>query len=314
MAKRRPLKVNGVSGLIEMSAADITAIRNQMKFLYSKNPSVTLSVVGSGGNLGNINDTRLQAGAVTTDVSAFKSAAATPDVSTVTTLYGRINQSLNDSGDPTGGDYPVYWDSATSGITEMTAQDFVDTFIDSAIHDLVASNAGTGNAGTYFISTTPTITGATQVSGTPVYVDTRANAGAYTAGGITETQDQPITITSYYLQKQSTSIGDQNPGVAVQCPVKLDGSNGVIVFDRVSFNTLLSKHIRWYTSQATNFRITYNINGSGNNRGTMTDTILNGSNYQQSTVYNSGDDYRTQEFPSGSPITAASYTLKINQS
>ena len=44
----------------------------------------------------------------------------------------------------------------------------------------------------------------------------------------------------------------------------------------------------------------------------MADTRLNGSgNYQ--TRFVGVDDYRSQEFPNGSQITAATHRLKINQ-
>ena len=41
----------------------------------------------------------------------------------------------------------------------------------------------------------------------------------------------------------------------------------------------------------------------------MANTVLDGSNYQTRQV--NGDDYRAQEFPSGSVTTAATHTLKI---
>ena len=60
-------------------------------------------------------------------------------------------------------------------------------------------------------------------------------------------------------------------------------------------------------------KLSYNINGSGNSRGTtMVDTRLNGSgNYQ--TLLAGLDDYRAQEFPDGSPATINTYTFKITQ-
>ena len=66
----------------------------------------------------------------------------------------------------------------------------------------------------------------------------------------------------------------------------------------------------------TGYRISYNINGSGNNRGTaMTDTILNGSGNYQTRQVNT-DDYRgDQGLPNGDPaVTATTYNLKINKS
>ena len=58
-------------------------------------------------------------------------------------------------------------------------------------------------------------------------------------------------------------------------------------------------------------KLSYNINGSGNSRGTaMVDTKLDGSgNYQTRQV--GLDDYRSQEFPNGSAQTINTYTFKI---
>jgi hypothetical protein len=71
--------------------------------------------------------------------------------------------------------------------------------------------------------------------------------------------------------------------------------------------------MQWYTTQITGSRITYNWSGSGNSRGSMTDTILNGvGNYQQYQA--NANDYRAQEFPNGSVVTAQTHTLKILRS
>ena len=58
--------------------------------------------------------------------------------------------------------------------------------------------------------------------------------------------------------------------------------------------------------------IRYNINGSGNSRGTaMTDTKLDGSG-TATNRFVSGDDYRSQRFPDGSSSTISTYNFKIN--
>ena len=61
------------------------------------------------------------------------------------------------------------------------------------------------------------------------------------------------------------------------------------------------------------YQIVYSVGTSGGNtRGTaMVDTKLNGSgNYQTRQV---SDDYRSQEFPNGSPATIATYNLRITK-
>ena len=72
--------------------------------------------------------------------------------------------------------------------------------------------------------------------------------------------------------------------------------------------------LRHHTVNTSGSRITYSINGTGANRGTgMVDTRLDGSgNYQQRFV--NANDYRTQEFPNGSPQTINTYFLKITRS
>ena len=61
-----------------------------------------------------------------------------------------------------------------------------------------------------------------------------------------------------------------------------------------------------------NHNLRYNINGSGNSRGTaMVDTKLDGSNTDANLLV-SGDDYRSQKFPNGSSSTANTYNFKVN--
>ena len=71
--------------------------------------------------------------------------------------------------------------------------------------------------------------------------------------------------------------------------------------------------VKYSAVNDTGYTISYNINGSGNNRGTgMADTRLDGSgNYQ--TRFVNADDYRAQEFPAGSPATINTYTLRVTK-
>src|SRR5210317_1388797 len=207
MAVRTPL-INDSGNVKEMSSAQVDEIVDQVVYQYSLNPSVALSVVGSGGNLSSIDDTRLQAGAASTSATAFPSEATTAEPSTVTVSYERLN-STNASVTPTtdtGKTWPAYY-NASGHIQAMSLQDVKDTFLHPAIDLLTASTTTTQQAGTYFISTTSSVAGATEVSGsaTPIFLDTRADTSLYTAGGIAETLDQPTTITSYYLQRVNGS-------------------------------------------------------------------------------------------------------------
>lgn len=310
MAVRTPLKLNG-SNLQEMTTVEIEAIQAEAIRQYSLSPSVTLSVLGSGGNLGTLNDTRLIAGAGTTDVTNYDTEAETPNVSTTTVGYSRIDQSnstgLSNWTDATYS-YPLYYDGGD--LREMTAEDFGDTFITPAIDQLTSGSIGTNQAGTYHISTSDSVAGSTLISSDPVFTDTRANAAAYTAGGIPETLDQPTTITNYYLHRiNGASEGSYELPI---CYTK-SGTN-LYQTPADTFKSSLNTMIDYYAALVTGTRIryVYNFNGEGANRGSaMTDTKLNSSTYLQRFV--NTDDYRTQEVPSGSATTINTYYLRIYQ-
>ena len=95
----------------------------------------------------------------------------------------------------------------------MSLTDFKDTIIHPAINLLASGTVSATAAGTYHISTSASVSGSTEVSGanTPVFIDTRADTSAYSAGSIPETQDQPTTIQNYYLQRiDGTDVLIQN--------------------------------------------------------------------------------------------------------
>ena len=308
MAVRTPLKLNG-SNLQEMSTVEIEAIQTEAIRQYGLNPYVYLTGVASGGSLGTMNDTRLIAGAGTTDVTNYDTEAETPDVSTTTVGYAKISQSIDTSltnwTDATFS-YPLYYDGGD--LREMTSVDFGDTFIKPAIDQLTSGSTGTNQAGTYHISTSSSVSGSTLVYANPVFTDTRANAAAYTADGIPETLDQPTTITNYYLHRINSAAEG-----SYQLPVCYTKS-GTNLYQTPAdtLRNALNTMINYYAAEFNGTKIRYNINGIGNNRGSaMTDTKLNSSTYLQRFV--STDDYRTQEVPSGSATTISTYYLRIYQ-
>jgi len=306
MATRNPLIYNG-SDLIEMTSAQVDAVVDNIVYQYSLSPSVTLSVVGSSGSLGAISDTRLKAGTVSNSSSSFPGSGTTQNPQTVTTNYDKVSQtvaSVTPTAD-TGTTWPVYYTSGGE-VHAMPLADIKDTFLHPAIDLLTASTTTTQQGGTYFISSSASVSGATEVSGanTPIFVDTRANTGAYAAGSIGDhSLDNPTTITSYYLQRVNGATS------SYENLLNIDGSNHLQQTGS-SFDTLCQEWIRATASASTDgYTIRYNFNGSGTTRGSgMANTILDGSNYQTRQV---GDDYRAQEFPAGSVTTAATHTLKI---
>jgi hypothetical protein len=184
MAVRTPLYF--VSGnLKEMDGTMIAALRNVAIYEYSRNPSVTLSVSGSGGNLTSINDTRLQAGSSSTSVSAFPLESTTAEPNIVAVSYQRILKTAATvtATVDTGKTFPLYYNSS-GNLQHMNATDFIDTFITPAITTLTSGSTTTAQGGTYLVSTSTSVAGATLVSATPIFVDTRADTSLYSAAGI----------------------------------------------------------------------------------------------------------------------------------
>ena len=310
MAVRQPLYWDTGSGSIKtMTTGEVNNVISQVSYLYSISPSVTLSVVGSGGDLGTISDTRKSAGAYSTFTTRYPTEAETAEPGTVTTNYSRIDQAVASISVPTSGtegSYPTYY--YNGGIRPMNDTDVYDTFISPAIDNLTSGSTGTAQGGTYRIHTSTSLAGHTLISATPVFSDTRANTGAYTAGEIPEASDQPFTVTNFYLFSVNGSASSY-----IQ-PLRVTASNNNLqTFSTSLFNTLLQNHVRYAAASATGLRIRYSYS-SGNNRGSgMTNTILNGSGAYNTRFVNA-DDYRAQEFPDGTAVTANTYYLKINKS
>ena len=313
MAVRSPLK-NDSGNLKEMSSAEVTQIVNQVIYQYSLNPSVSLSVVNSGGSLGTITDTRLQAGAMSQTNSSFPNEGDTAEPSIVTVNYDKVSQSIA-SVSPTadtGTTFPVFYNSGN--IQAMSLQDVKDTFLHPAIDLLSAGTTTTEQAGTYHISTSSGVSGSTIVSGTPIFLDTRADTSAYTNAGLEdaagEQLDQPTTITSFYLQRVD---GTDNSYIN---PMFINPGNNIQEYSGTNFKSLLQGWIRQTAAASSDgYKITYSLgaSGAGQTRGSgMSDTRLNGSgNYQTRQV---SDDYRAQEFPDGTPTSINTYYLRIQKS
>ena len=309
MAVRTPLYLNS-GNLQEMSTTMVDNIKNQIIYQYSLNPSVALSVVSSGGNLGTITDTRLQAGSHATSATSNPPESGTSEPSVVTVNYSKIektNSSVSPTSD-TGKTWPIY--RKTDGhIQAMNLQDVKDTFLHPAIDLMISGSTGTQQAGTYHINTASSVTGSTLVSATPIFSDTGANTSAYTSGSIPETLDQPTTLTNYYLHR----INGTNNSYTL--PVFITGANHLQVYSLTNFESLTQGWIRYTAASSSDgYSITYNINGTGTNRGSgIVDQRLNGSgNYQ--TRFVNANDYRAQEFPNGTLTTINTYYLKINKS
>ena len=331
MAAVRPLFYDG-SGLKQMSASQILAIQNRCVYAYGADPSATITVVNSGGNISpNMTDTRLRASAYTE--SAGDGDGTHGDAGDYTTpgspdaidglTYDRISQSNASVSTPTDTNnklYPMYYDG--NDIVAMSATDMFDTFITQAIDTLVD---GQPRAGTFVVTTSTSETGHTLVSSTPVFIDTRANPGAYSASGIgTQNRDQPFNVASYYVHKCNQGFGDEGTP-AFDVPIQISTSNQFETYSTAAFDAMLLAEMRHHTVNTSGSLITYSINGSGNDKGIINNTILNGSSGVVKQAFNSsgtpissgtssGDVYRAQQFPDGSVVNGSTFTLRIIRS
>jgi hypothetical protein len=307
MTVRTPLILDGSNNLIEMTTAQINAVKDRCRYLYGASPSVTLSRVEINGNRGSISDTRKQAGAMSTSVSSLPPESTTAEPSTVTRNRAHISESrvnTTASVDTNSVAFPVY---QTSGnIRSMSLTDVYDTFIYPAVDTITSA---VGQPGTYRIHTATTLSGYSSVSTSIVYKDTRADTSLYTAGGIGETLDQPKNITSYYLLAANNIAA---PSMAQMLFIR-DSDKNLEQYTQAEMDSWLQNCMRHAASEITGSKISYNFNGDGVNLGSgMSDTILNGSGNHQ-TRYVGLDDYRAQEFPNGTAVTASTHRLKINQ-
>ena len=319
MAVRRPL-YNDSGDIRQMTDAMIDDIIQFCIFKHQSGLPIALSVVSSGGNIGSIDDTRLKAGGTSTSVSAFPDEATTAEPGTVTVSFERITQTVssvyNTLTADTGNLYPVYLDGSNN-IQAMNAQDMKDTFIHPAFNIIFSTDTTTQQAGTYFLKTSTTLGTGTDrsilVSATPVFIDTRADPGAYSAGSIPETEDQPTTITNYYLHRNDFA---SNPVPSMTLPLKIDSSNNIQEYPTTgaSFDSMIENFMgHTATSSADGYTLRYALGTSSANfqKGTaIVDTKLDGSgNYQTRQV--DANDYRAQEFPNGSPTTINNYYVRL---
>lgn len=309
MAVRIPL-YNNAGNLQEMSAAMVTDIKNVFKYQFQAGNLVNLSVVASGGNIGAITDTRLQAGAFSTNVSSTPSEGTTAEPSVVTVNYAKILQTVASTDTlttDTGTLYPVYQDGAD--IKAMTVTDMRDTFADPVVTEIASSLNNVTTAGTYFLQAnqTPLDSDKELVSTTAVFTDTIADVASYTAGEIPETLDQPSNVTSYYLHRNIMASPVFTP------PLYITSAGHIQEFTSATFSAMARQLMNINVTSVAGKTITYSLGTSTSNytKGTgMADTRLNGSGNYQTRFVNT-DDYRAQEFPNGTATTINTYYLRL---
>ena len=335
MTVRRPLVYDAgpanTSGIFrELTNAELLEWQTAIIDVYAANPTSVLSVVSGSGTISpTMADTRLQAGAAKQGsdgfTSSFPAATDTANISTVTVNYDKVSGAFvtSNTGEVDSGyNYPLFFNEDNDSIQPMNLDDLIDSIIEPTIDLMVSATESDSTAGTYTINTASSLSGYTEVSGagTAIYLDTRANADAYTAAGIPETLDQPTTINSYFLQRKNA--GSTVPSTKL---LFLDNDYGapsnpndfdVREYSIAEATALLATWLKVYAGEVTGYKIIYSIttDGSGGNaRGSsMVDTRLNGSG-AFSTTLQDANDYRAQEFPNGSAATITTHTLRVTK-
>ena len=316
MTARNPLYYDSGS-LVEMSAAELLKWQQQAIYQYSQSKSVVITVDAGNGNIGTtMNDTRFRSSAATQQASSHATPGA---LDTVTTAFNHIVVTVTNpsvTGDTNNRLFPVYYDSSAGAVQSMSETDFVDTFIKPALVLMQASSEATAGdyGGTYTISTGTSLSNHTNVSTTAVFTDTIADASSYTSGQIGTSgtfQDHNSTVNNYYLHVRDGVDVD----ATARLPLQADASGNLNEYATATFKGYLQEYIKDLAASddvASGHNLRYNINGSGNSRGTaMVDTKLDGSG-ADTNRFVGGDDYRSQKFPNGSSSTANTYNFKVN--
>ena len=316
MTARSPLYYDS-GNLIEMTAAEILEWNRQAIYQYASAPTVVLTVDAGNGNIsgGALSDTKYKSSTATQQASSY----ATPgSLGTTTVAFEHIVQTITNpavTGDTNNVLFPVYQDNTGGTIQAMTETDFEDTFIKPAIDLMVAaSEAVAGDyGGTYAIGTSTSLSNHTNVSTTAVFTDTSADISEYAAGDIGTAgtyQTDNETVQSYYLHRRDAV--DNSPA---RTPLHADTSGNLNEFAAATFKGYLAEYIKDLAASddsAADHNLRYNVNGSGDGRGTaMLDQKYDSDSTGQITV--GGDDYRSQKFPAGSLATTTTYTFKVNK-
>ena len=321
MAVVKPLFINSDNNLQEMTDAQVLLHKQKAIYQYSLDPSALLTVVSnSGANMAAITDTRLKSGVSVVSVSADPSASTSAPSATTDVSFDKINFAYDTSSGQTEDSdnraFPIYRNS-DGDIRAMSLSDMKDTFLHPAIDLMVVADASADDsnvAGTYRIHTASSLTDFTEVSGanTAIFTDTTSTgfaAGSIGTAGSTQTGSSSSVQSFFLLRRNGTDV-DTNSIKLAQI-----NSDGDIQEYSDGGTELLGNWLKFTAGQSGDgYKITYAIGASvsGTQRGS---SILNkqlGSTVTSTTLVNA-DDYRAQQFPSGSATVTNTYLFKINK-
>lgn len=343
MALRIPLLTQDDEAIKEWALADQTQIFKRIAYCYANNPSVSLDIVSSNGNISPVmQDTRYQSGAASQNtsgawpaVTTYPSEATTAEPVKIAVDFDKVSQTRTDPGInwgktsypgsfeswPIGGPKPVYFEgrdplTGAHRIREMSFQDVLDTFITPVAANIEQGTTSTLSGGAYFISTSSSITNCTNLG--IAFVDTKANVAAYTASQIGTAgtyQTHAVNAAIYRLFKNNgVEETYRLPLVVDYRPNGVNFPAGLREMTQTEFQNLFCPLIRQQIYNGTGNTLNYNFDGSGYSKGSaISDTVLTNVTGNYQTYAATTNDYRAQEFPNGSLSTANTWQLKARR-
>ena len=319
-------------------ASGVDAINDLAGFAFATNPNPRIEIGGTNGDLvagQPFVDTWWSAGAGTTDVTNYDTAAETPNVFKVTDNYNNIRVVYDPvtlpTGDTNNTQYPLYLytplgpigpgTEQDAGFRAMSVQDFIDTFVLPVLDSFGGGGNTLQKSGTYFMTTLPAPATAT-IIGTAA-LNQQANPAAYSAASIPETPTQNNTVTTYRIAMVDwpSTASELWEGAAApllyDLPLYFDaGTESIRQHTPATWAALLNPFLRFYLGGGSSAHtISYNIDGSdGVTNGTIyTDTGITTAGSTYNTRFVNANDYRTQEFPTGTATVQSTKAFKIHQ-
>ena len=326
---------DGSTGIRETTVAEHNAMLSRISYLYQQNPPVTLSVVASNGNISpNLTDTRYKSGTAKRQTSGNwpqvtnfppESSTGEPEL-VVGTTYDKISQSTTtvptfDQAAYAALNVKPVWQESPGVLREMTYSKVLDYFIDPIFDAMTSTNnTSTVAGGSYYISTSGSISGSTNLG--TVFVDTVANLSGYLAAniGTANTYQDVFTSTPYYLYRADSSYSTQGSGYRTPLVIdytanRVQAPAGLRHMTYAEFDSLFGPLVRYAAQSVAGYRLSYNVNGGGTRRGTLiANRQMIGVSGQYTTYKASANDYRAQEFPNGTIVVQDSNSLNIERS
>ena len=303
MTVRSPLFMEAAAGetagkmIYPFNSTGMTELHKLAGHAYALSPNPRIEVSGSLGIPlpgATFTDTWWSAGASTTDVTNYDTAAETPNVFKVTDTYNSLRLIYDIDTSPFSSDtnntqFPLYLyspegpdgdDWPTAGLRTMTNQDFVETFIIPTLDQFHGGGSSLEQGGTYFMTTSSAPANATVVG--IAALNQEANPAAYSAASIPETPSQNNTVTTYRIAKVNwspTASTLYESGANYDLPLYYDyGTESIKQHSPTTWAALLNPFLRYYLSGQAGvaYKLSYNVDGS--------DGATNGTLYQDTRI------------------------------